>query len=191
MSYYTRSNGNIPVLFAQRNSTYKAIGCDVYDGKRNALNFSGGVPAIYHPPCRLWSRLRKFSNAPPFEKFYAIWAVHMCRMYGGIVEHPMGSSLWPYMRLPRPGERDRWGFTVSINQYDYGHPARKSTYLYICGHPDQVAALAILNKKLYKAPKKKLGSTAVKGKQATKFERCFTPVFLAKKLVKILHQINK
>jgi hypothetical protein len=124
----------LPVLFAESNSVYKSLGCDVYDLTRNAYSFSDNRPVIAHPPCRLWSRLRAFSTAPACEKLTAVFAVHVVRQNGGVLEHPVGSSLWSHMSLPLPGKYDKFGgFTVCINQSWFGHPCKKPTFLYWCG----------------------------------------------------------
>lgn len=53
---------------------------------------------------------------------------------GGVLEHPVGSSLWKRAGLPAPGKRDRFGgFTLGVNQHWWGHRAEKATLLYICG----------------------------------------------------------
>jgi hypothetical protein len=67
--------GTVSVLFVARNSVYKTLGVDCWDEDRNALLWPGGNPIVAHPPCRLWSMLRKFSTAPESEKELAIWSV--------------------------------------------------------------------------------------------------------------------
>lgn len=105
------SQGKIAVLFARKDSVYKTIPeCDVYDQERDALTWLGGVPAICHPPCRLWGRLRQFSTAPIEEKQLAIFAVDQVRKHGGILEHPSGSSLWDACNLPHT-EKERTSLT--------------------------------------------------------------------------------
>lgn len=125
----------IPILFTQVNSNYLSYPfADCYDEKRDALTFSGHQAVIAHPPCRLWSRLRQFSTAPIQEKELAIWAINLVRKNGGILEHPAGSSLFSFMNIPRDGSYDEFGgFILSIHQHWFGYPARKKTYLYICG----------------------------------------------------------
>src|SRR5207344_928057 len=56
---------------------------------------------------------------------------------GGVLEHPRYSRLWSHCRLPQPGEfTDAWGgHTLEVCQCDWGHPARKRTWLYVVGGP--------------------------------------------------------
>ena len=125
----------VAVLFARRDSIYKTFpGCDVYDADRDALSWQGGARVIAHPPCRSWGKLRTFAKAPPGEHELALWAVDQVRKWGGVLEHPRGSRLWPVAGLPRPGFRDDFGgWTFPVNQFWFGHKAQKSTLLYICG----------------------------------------------------------
>lgn len=49
----------IAVLFVRADSCYKRLpGIDAWDAERDALRWPGGVPAVYHPPCRAWATLR-------------------------------------------------------------------------------------------------------------------------------------
>ena len=52
-----------------------------------------------------------------------------------VLEHPKGSRLWHEAPLPMPGEfSDEFGgFTILVDQYQFGHVARKWTHLYIVG----------------------------------------------------------
>ncbi|WP_051144419.1 hypothetical protein [Nevskia ramosa] len=123
------------VLFARRDSFYKALpGCDVYDEDRNALTWSGGSPLIAHPPCRAWGGLSHFAKPVPGEKELALWAVDQIRLWGGALEHPVASRLWPAKELPAPGQVDRFGgWTLAVDQDWWGHRAQKRTKLYIVG----------------------------------------------------------
>jgi hypothetical protein len=124
----------ISILFAARNSVYKTIpGLDVWDEERDALNWPGGNPGIFHPPCRLFCALKHLSTAPESEKKLSYWAVEKVRRWGGVLEHPASSTLWRDMDLPIPGCSDDYGFTFGLDQFWFGHLARKRTRLYICG----------------------------------------------------------
>lgn len=89
-------------------------------------------------------------------------AVEQVRRFGGVLEHPAGSKLWVYCGLPTPdfepapGSRmalcgvrhisttrnDRGdftdthgGYTIEVDQCEWGHVARKRTWLYLVGVP--------------------------------------------------------
>lgn len=125
----------VAVLFARKDSNYKDMPqCDVYDIDRDARNFAGGAPIVAHPPCRAWGRLRTFAKPRADEKDLAIFAVQSIRAFGGVLEHPKGSTLWPTAGLPAPGQRDEFGgWTLPIFQSWWGHRAEKATLLYIVG----------------------------------------------------------
>lgn len=134
---------SVAALFVREDSIYKSFpGVDCYDAQRGALTFPGGMPIIAHPPCRTWGKLRQFSTlAPAGEHALAIWAVDQVRQWGGILEHPEGSSLWTEAGLPAPlcGTRDYLSagreYTLRVDQHWWGHQARKRTWLFICGIP--------------------------------------------------------
>jgi hypothetical protein len=187
---YYKNNRNIPVLFCTSDSVYKKLGCDVWDEKRDALTWMGKQPGIYHPPCQLWCRMRYFSTRPEFEKYYALWAVNKVRSYGGILEHPKASRLFKVMNLPKPGFYDEFGFTIEIDQFNYGHKARKSTWLYICGL--QLNDVKHLLSKKIPGKCKYVCSTSKRGikPELSQNERNKTPLQMAKLFVKIIHKIN-
>ena len=127
---------SVAVLCTRRRSVYLDLAnTDCYDVKRDALTFSGSSPVVAHPPCRAWGRLRSFALPRPGEKELAHFCLSKVRENGGVLEHPAGSSLWVDAGLPRPGEiPDSFGgFSVSIFQGDFGHPAPKHTWLYVVG----------------------------------------------------------
>ena len=75
-----------------------------------------------------------FAKPRADEKALAPWAIAQIRKYGGVLEHPQGSKLWPEMGLPDPGKRDEFdGWTLPIHQHWWGHRAQKATKLYIVG----------------------------------------------------------
>lgn len=136
----------VAILFARKDSIYKALpGCDVYDIDRNAMTFPGGLPIVAHPPCRAWGRLRHFAKPRPGEKELALWAIDQIRTWGGVLEHPATSTLWHEKNLPLGADRDEWGgFTLSVDQFWWGHKARKRTWLYVCGvAPSEIPAMPI------------------------------------------------
>lgn len=145
---------NIKVFFVANRSNYKKVpGFDCYDQKKNALLHPPTEASLYHPPCRLFSKLRYFSTAPESEKYCALWSMYFVRVYGGIVEHPYDSLLWKMHNINQVNVVDEFGgFWLVVDQHWFGFPTRKRTGLYIVGiKPNQVPRL---NLKLYQPTRK-------------------------------------
>lgn len=126
----------VAILFAQSNSIYKQVhGCDVWDASRDALRWPGGMPVVAHPPCRSWGRLSHMAKPRAGEKELALFAVEQVRTWGGVLEHPEASRLWDVAGLPPiHGLPDQFGgVSWQVDQFDWGHRARKRTWLYVCG----------------------------------------------------------
>lgn len=100
-----------------------------WDEKRDARTYQGRLRVIAHPPCGPWGRLHHLCHQ---DRELAIRAVAQVRAWGGILEHPADSKLWPFCNLPRPGEtQDRWGGrTFEVRQVEWGHACEKRTWLY-------------------------------------------------------------
>lgn len=126
---------NIPVLFTSSHSNYNLFDCfDTYDLERNAFTYYGRNPVIAHPPCRLFSRLRAFSTAHIKEKQCAFFALSQVRMFGGILEHPLSSTLWHNGNFNLTGKPDIYGgFLRSVDLSWFGFPCQKKTMLYFVG----------------------------------------------------------
>lgn len=78
--------------------------------------------------------MKHMANPRPDERNLARLAVALVREFGGVLEHPSGSSLWPAQRLPEPGARDEFGgWTFPAPQKWWGHEAEKRTLFYIVG----------------------------------------------------------
>jgi hypothetical protein len=64
------------------------------------------------------------------------------RAYGGVLEHPAWSTAWAEFGLPVPDRRGGWqrgicgGGSAAVEQWRYGHPAKKATWLYAFGVPE-------------------------------------------------------
>ena len=71
----------------------------------------------------------------PDERNLARLAVALVREFGGVLEHPSASSLWPAQGLPAPGAAmDQFGgWTLAAPQKWWGHEAEKRTLFYIVG----------------------------------------------------------
>lgn len=149
----------VAVLFARADSIYKTLpGCDVFDIERDARTWQGGAPVVAHPPCRAWSQLRKFAKPLRGERHLATLAIRLVRRFGGVLEHPASSLLWPRCGLPAPGQRDAFGgWTLGVHQHAWGHRAAKPTLLYIVGiSPRDIPEIPVR----FEAPTHKVVSSA-------------------------------
>lgn len=122
----------VAALYVRADTVYRGLpGVEVWDEARDATGYAGPWPVVAHPPCACWGRLRHFARQPT--RHLGPLAVDQVRRWGGVLEHPAGSLLWPECGLPLPGEApDAWGgFSVRVTQGDFGHPAPKNTWLYV------------------------------------------------------------
>ena len=175
----------IAVLFVRGDSAYKRYdGLDVYDADRDALTFTGGMPVIAHPPCRAWGRLSHMANPRPGERELALFALANVRACGGVLEHPKGSKLWKEQNLPTGDKTDEYGgFTLEIDQYDFGHVAPKKTLLYIVGIDR--GELPPLPPKNTATPTRSIAGNIKGTKRCTQYQREYTPDLLIDFLVTI------
>ena len=183
----------IAALFARTDSRYKDFPelFDVYDIDRDARGFNQSYPVLAHPPCRAWGMLSHMANPRPDEKVLAWFALDKVRKNGGVLEHPKGSRFFKEAGCPEVGKGydEFGGFTILIDQFDFGHVAHKNTRLYICG---------IKIEDLPAMPPKNLNSTDrsicgnVKGtKRCTQYQREYTPDGLIVFLTEICERIKK
>lgn len=153
----------VAALYVDPEGPYSRFGdrVDVWDASRDARRYAGPHPVVAHPPCGPWGRFWWRYRGGEGGADCAIAAVEAVRRYGGVLEHPAESGLWgratrrqAHLKvrdsreserpvglsdLPLPGRpADAYGgYTVQVNQVDWGHPAIKSTWLYIVGVPRQ------------------------------------------------------
>ncbi len=180
----------VSALFVRKDSIYKTMGLDCWDSERDALLWPGGNPGIFHPPCRLWSRLRGLSNANEDEKWLSTWSIDQVRKWGGVLEHPKSSYLWEYAGLPTGALIDKYGgFTLSVDLHWFGFPARKPTLLYIVGSlPSEIPAYPLnfnaIERVIY-------GPTGrPRGRELSKAMRDKTPALMATWLIRLCQQIE-
>lgn len=170
----------VAVLFAREDSVYKSMGiAEIWDAKRNAMKYRGKRPVVAHPPCRAWGKVRGLAKPKAGEKECAPFALSVVRKNGGIIEHPKGSTLWKEVGLPFPNEfpDEFGGFTIEVDQFDFGHVAHKATYLYIVGvSPLDLPKLP--GKRQGKAARSIMGGSEGK-KECTQYMREYTPPKLA------------
>lgn len=123
----------IAALYIDRRGVYPTMrGVDCWDRERDATTYAGPWPIVAHPACGPWGRLRHLYRGSEGGPELALIAVEQVKRWGGVLEHPAHSRLWPAAKLPRPGEpADEFGgVTVTVNQSDFGHVARKPTWIY-------------------------------------------------------------
>ena len=128
----------VAALYVDPKGPYAGMpGVDPWDASRDATRYVGPDPVVAHPACGPWGRLFRQYRGSEGGPELALIAVEQVRELGGVLEHPAGSKLWPAAGLPRPGDpADAWsGYTVQVNQCDWGHPARKATWLYLVRVP--------------------------------------------------------
>lgn len=102
----------VAVLWCERRSNYWKLwpAVDLWGVSRNALTYAGPYPVICHPPCGPWGKYRSVSKE---SKLHGAAAMHFVHKWGGVVEHPVGSSLFKDL-----GDHGR---IEIVNQSDYGH----------------------------------------------------------------------
>ena len=123
----------VSALYVDPRGIYPSLVADCWDAERNAKLYDGPNPVVAHPPCGPWSSLRFMCTKQDPE--CGPRAIAQVREWGGVLEHPKGSTLFRHCGVPHPGElADRWGgFTVFVNQVAWGHPCAKPTWLYCVG----------------------------------------------------------
>lgn len=125
----------IAALYVEKGGPYFGRSdCDPWDKERDATTYNGPHPLVAHPPCGAWGRLRLFHRQN--DKSLAPLAIYQVRKWGGVLEHPAHSLLWDFFDLPKPGALfcDRFGgWSTEVCQVDWGHVARKRTWLYVVG----------------------------------------------------------
>ena len=111
----------------------KMADVDCWDATRDARLYDGPWPVVAHPPCGPWSELRHLYRGN--EHDCADFALRAVRRFGGVMEHPLRSTYWRRSGIVEPGDcRDAaGGWTLDVNQCDWGHVARKPTRLYFVG----------------------------------------------------------
>jgi len=137
MTAPTRPLTPVAALFVRADSIYKTLpGVDCWDAERDARKWPGGCPVVAHPPCRTWGHLKAFATKAPLDEHsMGPWAVCQVRTWGGVLEHPKGSSLFRSCGCPAPSHPpdEFGGWTMEVDQFHWGHKARKRTWLYIVG----------------------------------------------------------
>jgi hypothetical protein len=126
----------VAALYVDPRGVYANLpGVEVWDEKRDARTYPGPWPVVAHPPCNRWSYLSAGRSRGQDGGCFAA-ALAAVREFGGVLEHPAHSQAWAAFDLPRPA-RGGWvarlgepGAAVEVDQWLYGFPTRKRTWLY-------------------------------------------------------------
>ncbi len=134
----------VAALFVADNGPYVGIeGVDPWTEERDARLYPGPHPVVAHPPCERYGRY--WFGGPSVKERKRLADDHGCfgfalmavRAFGGVLEHPAATHAWKLYELAAPPIYGGWvpagdgvGMVCHIEQGNYGHPARKATWLY-------------------------------------------------------------
>ena len=136
----------IAALYVEPGGVYYGLpDVDPWGPPRDAREYAGPWPVVAHPPCARWGRYWSGGPSAPgrYQKgddggcFAA--AYYAVRRWGGVLEHPAASYAWAAYGIGRPPADGGWartidgGWTCEVDQGNYGHRARKPTWLYVHG----------------------------------------------------------
>lgn len=137
----------IAALYVETNGCYFNLpGVDPWDEPRDARKYAGPYPVVAHPPCQRWGNMAFVNfkrwggehNRPGNDGGCFSTALKSVRAFGGVLEHPAFSRAWAAYGLPRPVQ-GRWNsatdgeYVCEVWQSEYGHKARKRTWLFYSG----------------------------------------------------------
>jgi hypothetical protein len=131
---------NVSALFVRKDGPYPELVADWWDVERDATRYSGPMPVVAHPPCARWGRFwwADGSTEPGDDGGLFESALASVRRWSGVLEHPEASHAWRAFDLPPPSP-GVWcrglfgGWATCVAQRNYGHRARKMTWLYYVG----------------------------------------------------------
>lgn len=123
----------VAALYVDKRGSYANMpDVDPWDAERDARLYAGPHPVVAHPPCGPWGRLAHMCTKQ--DRTLSIDGVAQVLEYGGVLEHPAGSTLWQTLGLPLPGDdRDPLCFTLEVEQCRWGHKCLKRTWLLCVG----------------------------------------------------------
>lgn len=141
-----RSPPVVAALFVEPGGPYYGIpGVEPWGlPDRDARLYAGPHPVVGHSPCERWGRYWGGGPNPRARRhelgddggcFASVLA--SVRKWGGVIEHPEASHAWRVHGLLAPPREGGWvpagdwiGWTCCVEQGNYGHAARKATWLY-------------------------------------------------------------
>lgn len=129
---------DVAALYVDPRGPYPKIpGVDCWDESRDARKYDGPHPVVAHPACGPWGCLAHLYRGREGGPELGLSAIEAVRKWGGVLEHPAYSRLWGAAGIPKPGEPpDAWGgYSITLNQVEWGHACKKPTWLYLVGIP--------------------------------------------------------
>jgi hypothetical protein len=140
----------VAALFVATNGCYFGLpDVDPWDVTRDARLYPGPHPVVAHPPCERWGRYwhggpsAKVRRTKGDDGGCFASALASVRAFGGVLEHPEASHAFAHHGLRRPVWREGWKLNLPFDgatewvscvaQGNYGHRARKLTWLFYCG----------------------------------------------------------
>jgi len=144
----------IAALFVETQGVYVHLpGVDVWGIELDARTYSGPYPVVAHPPCERWGRYwggGPMLHGTPKQKKLGddggcfTSALRSVIKWGGVLEHPEASHAFKAHGLCAPPKSGGWTYAYPtarkraawvccVEQGHYGHPARKATWLFVCG----------------------------------------------------------
>ncbi|MBP7340649.1 hypothetical protein, partial [Niveispirillum sp.] len=140
----------VAALFVETGGSYWGLpDVDPWDETRDARQYAGPWPVVAHPPCQRWGKFwagqplwiartgERKAKGDDVGCFAA--ALSAVQEWGGVLEHPEGSHAWAHFGLNKPPRSGGWvraddyGWTCCVEQGQYGHYARKPTWLLVYG----------------------------------------------------------
>ncbi len=128
----------VAALFVEKDGAYFGLpDVDPWDEERDARLYDGPYPVVAHPPCNRWvsygARSKRGDDGGCFAS-----ALASVRKFGGVLEHPAKSQAWRTFGLPDPARGwttaiDDVGSAIEVDQWSYGFPTVKLTWLYCVG----------------------------------------------------------
>jgi len=209
----------IAALYVEAGGTYFGLpDVDPWDEARDARCYPGPWAVVAHPPCERWGR---YWHGGPSARVRRVKgddggcfgaALSAVRVFGGVLEHPEASHAFAAHGLLTPPWSGGWvaagdgiGWVCAVAQGNYGHRARKMTWLYaarvaslpslIWGKPP--AALARLDHGFHSAAERAaakavgFASIARGGTRLSAAENLATPVPFRDLLISIAASVSK
>lgn len=140
-------NRTVAALYVQQGGCYWGLDdVDAWDEERDARLYPGPYPVVAHPPCARWTNIgrsawarwgHRSDLAPGNDGGCFAAALASVRQWGGVLEHPANSAAYAAFGLRAPATGGGWrradldgGWCCEVYQSQYGHRARKATWLY-------------------------------------------------------------